>query len=110
MTAKRNARRRQFQPARDAIDIAVEGLHHAENELTHALTPPHSNARYAGPLARVNPRLVRLARHHSIKAHGIGICREVSQVSDGNDRRATAMCGPPGHRPRRWKSSVGNGA
>src|SRR5206468_7533434 len=29
------------QPARDAIDVAVEGLHHAENELTHALTPPH---------------------------------------------------------------------
>src|SRR5262245_6193367 len=41
MTAKCNARRRQFQPTRDAIDVAVEGLHHAENELAHAFTPPH---------------------------------------------------------------------
>src|SRR6185436_12973301 len=41
MTRKRNARRRQLQLVRDAIDVAVEGLHHAENELAHALTPPH---------------------------------------------------------------------
>src|SRR5262245_47774200 len=38
MTAECSAGRRQFQPARDAIDVAVEGLHHAENELAHAFT------------------------------------------------------------------------
>src|SRR4051812_17462622 len=41
MTMKLHARRRQLRPARYAIDVAVEGLHHAENELTHALTPPY---------------------------------------------------------------------
>src|SRR6185312_13730899 len=41
MTAKCSAGRRQFQHARDAIDVAVEGLHHAEDELAHAFTPPH---------------------------------------------------------------------
>jgi hypothetical protein len=41
MTGKRIARRRKFQRARDAIDVAVEGLHHAENELSHA---PHASA------------------------------------------------------------------
>src|SRR5262249_8496189 len=40
MTRKRGVRWRQFQLARDAIDVAVEGLHHAENELAHTFTPP----------------------------------------------------------------------
>src|SRR6185503_2258332 len=40
MTAKGSVGRRQFQRARDAIDVAVEGLHHAEDELTHAFIPP----------------------------------------------------------------------
>ena len=39
MPAECNARWRQCQPPRDAIDVPVEGLHHAENERSHALGP-----------------------------------------------------------------------
>ena len=40
MTGKCNARPREFQPIRKAIDVAVQGLHHAENELAHGFTAP----------------------------------------------------------------------
>src|SRR5512143_4244869 len=33
--------RRELRAARDASDVAVEGLHHSEDELSHTLTPPH---------------------------------------------------------------------
>jgi hypothetical protein len=39
MTGECDAGRREFQPIRDAVDVAVEGLHHAEDELAHAFTP-----------------------------------------------------------------------
>jgi hypothetical protein len=38
---ERGAGRRQLRPVRHAGDVAVEGLHHSEDELPHAFTPPH---------------------------------------------------------------------
>jgi hypothetical protein len=38
MTARCGARGRQCQSPRGVIDVSVEGLHHAENELAHAFS------------------------------------------------------------------------